>query len=245
MNRYERLVNNIINSSDNNIELSNDILESLLFNHIYIDKNKRYKAKVLKCPVEVLRKLDLSGISFNGVTFADYRFYLNMGIDVSDEFKNIGNNYVDLSGTNTNINLDMTFEALYFNCVVLKNCNFSDVNIVYDDSNIRKIIISNCDLSNTSFYVKCGKYVSIVNSNLSNCNLSDISIDASSYLGISDDEFSCCDQNFYGCDLSDTGIKIDLDFSLVSLVPEMMVGKWKGCFVKALDTKKKIKGKGK
>ena len=45
MNRYDRLVNNIINSGDNNIKLSNDILEHLLFDYIYIDKKKKYKAR--------------------------------------------------------------------------------------------------------------------------------------------------------------------------------------------------------
>ena len=245
MNRYDRLVNNIINSCDNNIKLSNDILEHLLFDYIYIDKKKKYKAKILKCPTEVLRKLDLSGVSFNGVTFADYKFYLNMGIDVSDDFMQVSNNYVDLSNTNANVNLDMTFEVLYFNNIVLSNCNFSGTNVVYNDNNVRKIIISNCNLSDTNFYIKRGKYISVINSNFSNCDLSDISIEADSYLGISDDEFSCCDQNFYGCDLSNTDVKINLDFSLVSLVPEMMIGKWKGCLVRAVDTKRKIKGKSK
>ena len=147
MNRYDRLVNNIINSCDNNIKLSNDILEHLLFDYIYIDKKKKYKAKILKCPTEVLRKLDLSEVSFNGVTFADYKFYLNMGINVSDDFMQVSNNYVDLSNTNANVNLDMTFEVLYFNNIVLSNCNFSGTNVVYNDNNVRKIIISNSRIS--------------------------------------------------------------------------------------------------
>ena len=37
MNGYDRLVNNIINSSDTNIKLYNDILEHLLFDYIYIE----------------------------------------------------------------------------------------------------------------------------------------------------------------------------------------------------------------
>lgn len=91
-----------------------------------------------------------------------------MGIDISDNFRRVSNNFVDLSNTNANVNLDMTFEVLYFNNIVLSNCN-----------------------------------------------------------------------------LSNTDIKINLDFSLVSLVPKMMIGKWKGCFVMAIDTRKKIKGKSK
>lgn len=110
-----------------------DVLETVMFEELF-------GSKYIAIRSDFLRYLDLSKVSFDGVNF---------------NYSQFGENYyINLSGTNVNIDFNKAYKRSDHVCV--SNCSFEDV-----------------DLSNNRFDINSDKFIPIEfhNCNLSNCNL--------------------------------------------------------------------------
>lgn len=234
------------------IQLDKDILEYLLFEEIILNKEKNIKVKLPVWSGEFLRKIDLSQVDFTNVswdilsndmvaTFTCRPYSNDIMLDVKgkleklilsiDILKNKGY-CVNFSGTNARINLDQSFEALEFNIVRVMDCNFSGLDLSNQDfTGIDLIHIEDSDISDTELYIPDNIELYGYRSNLANINLSNRTID------IYESIFDCGGQNLERCNLTNSGVKINLNgnwFANAKTNEELvdaMETKWVGCYV--------------
>ena len=229
-------------SPDNKkIQLSNEILEELLFDTYVVNKEKGIKVKIPVWSGDFLRKLDLSRVSFEDVSwsmlydigerfglFADYSIideeFLKK-IYYSQEFcddilkfsplkKKIGNYYVCYANTNAKINLVKSFEAKYG--IEVKGSIY-----------IWGCDFNNVDLSNNELEIN-GKSVLIMYSDCSNTNIS-IPIKDAGDSNLSNNDLSRLEIDvnllleegvFSDVNLTNTGARINIDYDKISVLIE-------------------------
>lgn len=193
------------------ISLDNELLEELLFRKIVINKEKGLIAKIPTWSGDFLRKIDLSQISFEDVSFGGI-FLLPQGVadeNVARYFDTFVDKYletvVDYSYTNANIDLTKLFEAR-FRMLALSNCNFEGLSFQNQDlSNMNFIRIADTNMSNTGIVIPPLVKFEANYSNFSNVDLSNRSINGNGYLLDYEEDLA-------GCCLLNTGIHIECDF---------------------------------
>lgn len=173
------------------IKLDEELLNELLFEKKQVIPEQYFKnteeffmkgfAKVPVWSGEFLRKIDLSKVSFEGVTWcaSDYPAIIQQMNGIFDF-----NSIVDYSYTNANIDFSSSFDARdgmeYGRKVMyIINCNFSGVDLSNNDIMDTMIIRSN--ISNTNINLKNSKLY-CHNSNLTNVSLVNHNIDINDFL---------------------------------------------------------------
>lgn len=208
----------LLNASPDNkkIQLSNETLDQLLFDTYVVNKEKGIKVKLPVWSGDFLRKLDLSRVSFEDVswgmmsdeTIIDYFDYSIIDEDFKDKLDegHIGFGSICYANTNAKIDLSKSFDAKYGNKFIqIVGCDFS-----------------NTDLSNTKLQLN-GKSFKIISSNCSNTNIplcffitpdSDLSNNDFNKLDIDANELLHYDDwAFYGTNLTNTGAHINLNIN--------------------------------
>jgi len=195
------------------ISLDNELLEELLFDKYVIDEEK---GVIVKLPIwsgEVLRKIDLSKISFENVMlgFWEDRDWKDITLDketskvIDKYFEYYDNKVVDYSYTNVNIDLTKIF-GTQFNKMCLEHCNLKGVDLSGQDlSKFDYIRIINTDVSDTGLVIPDTVKLGGLCSNFSGIDLSGRSIDGNEYLlqYRMNDLPLCC--------LANTGVYIDFN----------------------------------
>ena len=249
----------LLNASPDNkkIQLSNETLDQLLFDTYVVNKEKGIKVKLPVWSGDFLRKLDLSRVSFEDVSWGMLTdIYENIGLHgelaISDDlYKKIcneispvkkGNYFVCYANTNAKIKLSKSFEAKYRknNGIIIWDCDFSNIDLFDNEliSSGKSFNISKSDCSNTGIIFPndfVGLYVE--DSNLSNNDLSNLELNAIEVI----DEIS-----FDNTNLSNTGARIILDIDKLKEstfeefydaeyyqreLKEYMEKYWVGCYV--------------
>ena len=217
------------------ISLDSELLEALLFEKIVIDEETGLTVKFPFWSGEFLRKLDLSKISFEDVSFGFPYIPKNAIRDdmmIRLELATInfydGETIVDYSHTNANIDLSKLFGAR-FGVVTLSECNLKGIDLKNQDlSNIEIVYIVQSDVSNTGLFIPSDVVLQAYESNLSNINLSNREIDGNLY--ISQDTFP------YGaladCCLLNTGISIEFDENKYINTHEKKFKQYRDCYEK-------------
>lgn len=171
----------LLNASPDNkkIQLSNETLNELLFDTYIVNKEKGIKVKLPVWSGDFLRKLDLSRVSFENVswlilglladdfTLYDYTDFYGELFDKNtlDELSKLKVSIIDdtdqycvsYANTNAKIDFDSSFEVKYFDGYLgLYHCNFS-----------------NLDLSNNQLFEKANQSRGswILENNFSNSNI--------------------------------------------------------------------------
>lgn len=204
------------------VHLDKELLESLLFQSVTYNKEKNEK---LKLPVwfgDFLRKIDLSEVSFEDVSWSlivddkwDYpeQMYMEfMDKESYDKMPNIlprldDGSKIDYSHTNANIDFSKSFEFKKIGKVYLLYCDFNGVDLSKND--MSNLECYECDLANTKIKLSPemfdnNRYSSINYTSLKNIDLSKFSVDFIDLIG---------DKCFFdsNCDFSNTGLNVSLN----------------------------------
>lgn len=248
------------------VDIDKELLEALLFEEVVIDSEKNIKVKLPIWSGDFLRKINLSQIDFSNVSWSLLgwneigtddllRIYDNGKSNISDynaidekiyeimasqpemsaivsEINSKGNTsqyIVTYAGTNANIDLSNSFEAMYGNRIVIRDCNFSGINFSNQDlSNFSGLVILHSDISETNLAVPSNTIASL--SSLKGVDLTSLTIDATGY-------FEREWEDFGYCDLTNTGISINLDPNKFEFgkfrdqLHQTMQSFWQGCYV--------------
>lgn len=225
------------------IRIDNDALQELLFDEIVLRKSKHDFPTIVKLPVwsgRFLRKLDLSQVDFTDVS---WEILSNGDVDefeisnrTRQRLKELSQKHprVDYSYTNAHIDLSRSFESRTGCYISISGCDFSSIDLDTDIEGNNQLIIYNSNISKTGLVIPRNIELSCMYSNLSDINLSNRAVDGYENCMNRDGK------NLYGCDLYNTGIRIDLDMTkfkqtssmkkLVNSVEE----KWRGCNLNAM-----------
>lgn len=211
------------NLGERKIHFDKDTLESILFEEVMINPSKGIKVKLPVFSGDILQCIDLSEISFEGVSWgllgendSDYfGIFGNLivapgadkhAIEVIKKIKeDVAKKQKSRTGyykTNAVIDLSKSFEAKYGNCINISNCSFSPENISPNSFNH----VHNINLADSCFCdIMIPKTVELtaVNSYLNGINLVARTIDAADYMQGSHASLG-------GCFLKETGISINL-----------------------------------
>ena len=199
------------------IKLDKNLLEELLFDEIVVNKEKGLIAKLPIWSGEFLRRLDLSEVSFENVSWNVLGMYYDdiefdgIVIDKGFEeqirkFQGENRDYIaDYSYTNANIDLTRSFEAINCGEITIRCCNFKGLNFKSQDlSSIKSLFICDSDISNTGLIIPPTIELFASNGDFSNIDLSSFTIDGN----------ECIDGYvFENCCLANSGIKIEFDAS--------------------------------
>lgn len=223
------------------IKLPKETLEQLLFETKKLkykdsdeNPNKLYDVKFLVWSGEFLKKIDLSEVSFEDVTwnvkkidmcrsFAWYQDENEQDVSLNACYKQFGVDSICLSNTNANVDFFKSFEFKLRECVIINNCNFSNTDLSSNILNGKRAycVIVDSNLDNTSIKVtneECDyndidvDYFRFVGSSFVNCDFSKVRIDASCFdpveaLWRGNYIYDC----FAGCNLCNTRITISLE----------------------------------
>ena len=228
------------------INLDNELLEELLFDKYVIDEEKGVIVKIPIWSGEVLRKIDLSKISFENVMlgFWEDRDWKDIILDketssIIDKYFDYydENNMLDYSYTNANIDLTKIFGA-NFNKICLEFCNLKGTDMSSQDlSNSSYIRINGCNVSDTSLSIPEHVKLVALGSDFSNIDLSSRAIDGNAYL---DDLQST---NLPSCCLANTGIYIEFNEAryneynrggseeYIQKRKDTLAKNWAGCYI--------------
>jgi len=205
------------------VHLDKELLESLLFQTIIYNKNTNEKLKLPIWSGDFLRKIDLSEVSFEDVSWTllveegwDYpeeQYFEFMDEETYKKMHDILPNLaqdskVDYSYTNANIDFSKSFEFKKTGEIKLLFCNFSGVDLSKNDmSKIGSIF--DCDLADTGIMLSpeifANKRVPAFGSTcLKNVDLSKFSVSAFDLLR---------DRYFLqgDCDFTNTGLNVSVN----------------------------------
>lgn len=239
------------------IHLDKELLDDLLFDTLTVNKELGIIAKLPVWSGKFLRKIDLSEISFENVSwqalgqFADMFIIPGIVIDKNfriqiEKIQNLDNNYVvDYSYTNANIDLTKSIEALNSNQIYIYRCNLEGINLKSQNlDNIEVLDLVDSNLSNSNLHIPSNVGIVALGCDFSNLDLSDLTINGNEYI----DGDGC---GLGDCCLINTGIKIKFDISdYKKLVSEFgkqtFIDKWIGCYlngkrVYSVDERKNVK----
>lgn len=236
------------------IQLDKDLLEDLLFEVVTIDKEKDIKVKLPIWSGDFLKRIDLSQVDFTNVSWcildmhglSNYRINFD-GITVSDDahdqIKKIREdkieNGLELSygfaitydGTNANIDLTRSFEAIYGKFIKLRECNFTGVDFSHQNlTGIQFLELNNSSISKTQLSIPSIVDLRALNSYFNEIDLSTRAVDAGGY-------FMGDVYHLAGCDLRNSGIHINLngkyfkDGQYQKKIYTAMNDDWIGCYV--------------
>lgn len=238
-------------SDGDRIELEETLLETLLFEKIIYKKKPK---KSLKLPVwsgSFLRKLDLSKVSFDNVSWSLLGEGVNseLGKQFFDEdcWQNFLTNYeknnirVDYSGTNMTVNFNQSWEmnaakeAKTEASVIIHNCDFSKVDLSQVDAShfqeVRASSFASTGLVIPKSLEKSG-YAIFFYTNLSGVNLGKFIVDLLDIITIGGPVIGV------GCNLSNTRLNIVLNAESISdeisrrnFKTILMSGDLDGCFI--------------
>lgn len=242
------------------VNLEKELLEDLLFEVITLDKEKDIKVKLPVWSGWFLSKIDLSQVDFSNVSWSmldpsqdiGYLEYID-GISVDENVfdridkirtQNIDERYdlgygflVSYAGTNANIDLTKSFEAIYRKYIEIRECNFEGVDFSQLDlSGLKGLYLNSSSISQTKLTIPSDIELTGHRSFFTNIDLSSREIDAYEYFF--EDTY-----NLSRCDLENTGIRIKLDVekfkdgTYKEDLQEVMGEDWVGCYVNG----KKIK----
>mgnify|MGYP003310109310 CR=1 FL=1 len=176
------------------MKLSKETLEKLLFEEIVVNEEKNITVKFPIWSGKFLRKLDLSEIDFENVSWHALHFFKKFKCTDKDIFtdiffglhdddfekrieellklKRLYNKEVDYSGTNVSIDLSKSFERRFFGDWV-SGCNFSGCN-VYFSKDILGLELYESDFSDSSLKL-IGNFdkENLLECNFENCDLSE------------------------------------------------------------------------
>lgn len=216
-NKVEEELKNV--PDEEKIHLSKELLEDLLFETIVFNKKTQ---QIVKLPVwsgDFLRKIDLSGISFENVSWnllyvddflssdydlddKDFDELIQKVKEIQTELKSVGKNKIIYSNTNAKIDLKKSFEYINKGKAILNECDFSGTDL--SNSDIDDIFsISYCNLSNTGLNISSfnrNRFRPITEVNFSGLDLRHITI---GLIELFNDEFFDSD-----CTFKNTGLKI-------------------------------------
>ena len=236
------------------VKLDKSLLESLLFETVMVNKNSN---EILKLPIwsgNFLKKLDLSEINFDNVSWCilsdplsakemvDKDTYNKLS-KISSEYrilfsKSDMNYFVEYDGTNANIDLSKSYEALACGIIDINDCNFSDLDFSKCDfSNIELIRVNGSDLSCTKLVLSNNLSFDAKYSILDDIDLSDgdYVIDGADFLR--NMRWGDANHNFSGCSLINTKANIELDMDYVIKnnfkreLKEALEEAWDGCYI--------------
>ena len=236
------------------VQLDKELLEDLLFEVVTIDKEKNIKVKLPIWSGEFLKKLDLSQVDFTDVSWcildaykgSNYRIEFE-DITISDEsvrdkinkirdegieerLESSNGFVVGYGGTNANIDLTKSFEALHGGYIEVGKCNFAGVDFSHQYlTGIQSLYFYGSSLSGTRLTIPSEMPLQAFKSFFDGIDLSSRTIDADGYL--SDDTY-----NLSYCSLRNTGININLDTSVKGMhwdkaLRNAMNEDWVGCYV--------------
>lgn len=223
------------------ITIDQDKLDKLLFDTFYLSEDNSVFIKVPVWSGPFLRKLDLSNTDFSMVSWSilgaktlggDFKAAcrFRMGViplveRLRTKLKENGSKYlVDYSGTNANIDLTTSYEAVDGYQIEISSCDFSGLDLLSKHSNIRAIHsigIYNSRLDGAKLpinFMHDGELIELyaINSSLVGVDLSKRCINAfincwnSSEIADEQDTRKLGSQ-FAKCDLRYSGINIDYD----------------------------------
>lgn len=256
--RKEELRKNILEQLKNvpegeRIHIDKKLLEDLLFEEIVLVGSKGLTAKLPVWSGKFLRKIDLSEVSFENVSWSlchvsypvegSEKLNDEEQEEVYEKLKEINDknkNYIiNYSYTNANIDLTQSFECKFDKHITLNNCNFEGVNFDNQDLSVCKSInLFKSNISNTKINIPLAIKLWASHSNLSNVNLAGRKINGVVAI-ICEDQYC-----FDSCNLSNTSVEIDFDIieyanRIEECVDENFNKKlveaknknWVGCFV--------------
>ena len=263
-NLIEESVTNI--PEDLKLQLDKKILEDLLFETITIDKEKGI---ILKLPVwsgNFLKKIDLSQVDFtnvswailnstpicsmsiNGITIDDrvYERISRIRKNIIEKNEELQNEYITIySGTNANIDLTKSYEALHKGVIDIRACDFSDFDFSKIDlSETTEVYLDAVNISRTNLVIPSNVELLAYASDLEGIDLSSRTINARGYFRYD------TSRSLSKCNLKNTDINIILnpdDFKDDDWKEEFnktMNEDWIGCYVngkKVLSNEEKRK----
>jgi len=200
------------------IHLEEDLLESLLFDTIVCNKKTGETVRLPIWSGEFLRKLDLSGISFDNVAWSlitepgrDTGYDEVFDRETWERFNTLGaydrEQRVNYSGTNAHIDFSKSWETKHGSFDLI-NCDFSNVDLSHNDMS-RVGCIYNCSLSNSGIVLLPEMFKSntnrFSNTDFTNVDLSGFTINGRTLVEGMDE--CLFDEN---CNLSNSGIKITI-----------------------------------
>ena len=220
-NKLRRLIEEqLVNVPDGQrIHLDKEILEELLFETIVY---KKETGESLKLPVwsgNFLRKIDLSEVSFENVSWGiQYNSYeigctvyddLNIDEDIVEKFESSysRNSIVDFSFTNANIDLNSSFESKKLGYLCIGGCNFSGIDLSktnitpYSEFYDVNFSYTGFNISNAANYYN--NRINFFNCNFEGNNYSNIILD-SNLFGKQVNSINC----FEDCNFKNTRINI-------------------------------------
>jgi len=165
------------------VKLDKELLEKLLFDKVTIDKEKGLVAKMPVWSGEFLRKIDLSQVDFEDVSWfllnciASVEHYYDVGIGDEDFLETFSNDRsempINYSFTNATIDFGKSFEAKNLRAILISNCNFEKTSLQVNRCEaIREVTIYDSNLANTGFIMPTVGYLFAEDSDLSNIDLS-------------------------------------------------------------------------
>ena len=223
----EKIIEQLKNVPDGQrVHLDKELLESLLFQTITYNKNTNEKLKLPIWSGDFLRKIDLSEVSFEDVSwslivdegwdypeeefieFMDEETYEKMPDILSILDPDILDNKVDYSYTNANIDFSKSFEFKKTGKIKLLFCDFSGVDLSKNDmSKIGSVFY--CDLADTGIMLSpemfANKRGSVFGSTcLKNVDLSKFSVSA---IDLMRDKYILQGD----CDFTNTGLNVSVN----------------------------------
>lgn len=204
------------------IKVEKTVLENLLFETVAIDDGQ------LKLPVwsgDFLKKIDLSEVDFTNVSWNlldESRIFRYFNITdpktkaICDAINDIRTQYnfgmtsmVNYAGTNANIDLTQSYEAIHENMIKINKCDFTGVDFSKQNLiNMPRVEIYDSSLANTGLSIPKDAKLKVIGTDLRGIDLSFYRIDGNDYLSFLPNN---PDVNLKGCNLANTNVQIALD----------------------------------
>lgn len=249
------------------VRLDKEILENLLFDVITVDKETGTKVKLPTWSGEFLKKIDLSQVDFSNVSwcFLDSRDYdfrndieigdikipgnsiydtintIKISCGIPEKLEKLPNLFVvNYAGTNANIDLTKSFEAIHGGFIEISGCDFTGLDFSHQDLTcIKEFLALYSSLSGTRLAIPSEIEMSAIKSSFDGIDLSSRTISAYGYFY--EDTYSLS-----YCSLHNTGININLganDSHDDEESQKAMNNDWVGCYVngkKVLSREEKL-----
>ena len=180
------------------IHIDKNILESLLFDIVFLDENK--EAKFLVWSGTFLSKIDLSEVDFNNVVW-DIRYKDNENMYYIDN----GISEINLSKTNAKIYFSKSYNSSY---LTISGCNFEETDLsksfyLINKDTKYKIYINNSNFKNTKLDLNLNRIKEAYSNNFSDNNFSSIKINEDFIIDNPNNNFSNTKINIIGSNKTD------------------------------------------
>ena len=196
------------------VHINKEALEELLFDKVIgLCKGEEIIVKLPVWSGAFLRKIDLSEVSFDNVLW-DWSPLVNLRFEDQGAIKKydrfvwyFSDNDVDYSYTNAQIDFKNSINNLDESVILIKDCDFSGLDLTNSFPSEKKISMERCTLQNAKLLKNVDNSEFLDRYEFLDCDLTGVDL---SNFTVDIREFICDDDMFFGSTVENTGLNLTM-----------------------------------